>query len=273
MSGHLHDSSAHVLDRLGDHLEGDLTPEDFTRVDAHLAECSACAAELRELRETVALLRGLPDPVPSPRLAADVMQRIEVEGDSRGRVIELFREVAQPRVVAALAAGIAALALFSTLDVGEGGLLGPSSDPDRGRDVPTVASDTGAEIARRPRSLPPVPAATRSFSRRRQAILVGLQPRVMPPRRATAISEAPRYGFFGSAAPEVPMRDLETEFEALMADPQAFLERVERTSASARRPMIGPLVEHSARRGGVSEINRFLGRAAAPMAVPVSTAR
>lgn len=277
MSGHLHDSSAHVLDRLGDHLEGDLTPEDFTRVDAHLAECSACAAELRELRETVALLRGLPDPAPSPRLAADVMQRIEVEGDSRGRVIELFREVAQPRVVAALAAGIAALALFSTLDVGEGGLLGPSSDSDRGliarRDVPTVASDTGAEIARRPRSLPPVPAAPGSFSRRRQAILVGLQPRVMPPRRATAISEAPRYGIFGSAAPEVPMRDLDTEFEALMADPQAFLERVERTSASARRPMIGPLVEHSARRGGVSEINRFLGRAAAPMAVPVSTAR
>jgi hypothetical protein len=88
-----------------------------------------------------------------------------------------------------------------------------------------------------------------------------------------AISEAPRYGLFGSAAPEVPLRDLEAEFEALMADPQAFLERVERTSAYARRPMIAPLVEYSARRGGVSEINRFLGRAAAPAAVPASTAR
>ncbi|MBW2288125.1 MAG: zf-HC2 domain-containing protein [Deltaproteobacteria bacterium] len=277
MSDHSHDPRGHVLDRLGDHLEGDLTPEDFTRVDAHLAECSACMAELRELRETVALLRGLPDPVPPPRLVAGVMQRIEVEGDSRGRVIELFREVAQPRVIAALAAGIAALALFSTLDVGEGGLLGPSSDPDRGliarRDVPAGVPDAGAESARRPRSLSPAPAAPGSFPRRQQAILVGLEPRVMPPRRAMAISEAPRYGIFGSAAPEVPLRDLESEFEALMADPQAFLDRVERTSASARRPMIAPLVEHSVRRGGVSEINRFLGRAAAPVAVPVSTAR
>ena len=175
---------------MGDHLEGDLTPEDFTRVDAHLAECSACAAELRELRETVALLRGLPDPVPSPRLAADVMQRIEAEGDSRGRVIELFREVAQPRVIAALAAGIAALALFSTLDVGEGGLLGPSSDPDRGLiasarcphccpRIPGQRSHVDRALCHRyPRHRDPSP-------RRRQAILVGLQPRVMPPRRAT----------------------------------------------------------------------------------------
>lgn len=104
-------------------------------------------------------------------------------------------------------------------------------------------------------------------------MLVGLQPSVMPSQRELVASAAPRYGLFGSADAEIPMRDLDSEFETLMADPQAFLERVERTSASARRPMIGPLVEHSARRGGVSEINRFLGRAAAPMAVPVSTAR
>jgi hypothetical protein len=277
VSDTLHVSSGHVVERLGDHLEGDLSHEDFARVDAHLAECSACAAELRELRQTVALLRGLPDPVPPPRLAADVMQRIEVEGGSRGRVIELFREVAQPRVVAALAAGIAALAFISTLVVGEGVRLGTSSDPDRGqiaeRRVPASAPDTGTEIARRPQPLSPVPAAPGSFRRRGPVMLVGFQPPVMPPQRELLAPAAPRYGFFGSAGPEVPMRDLDSEFEALMADPQAFLERVERTSASARRPMIGPLVEHSARRGGVSEINRFLGRAAAPMAVPVSTAR
>jgi hypothetical protein len=277
VSDHLQVSSGHVVERLGDHLEGDLSPEDFARVDAHLAECSACAAELRELRETVALLRGLPDPVLPPRLAADVMQRIELEGISRGRVIELFREVTQPRVVAALAAGIAALAFISTLVVGEGVLLGTSPDPDRRqvaeRRVPASAPDTGTEFASRPRTLSPVPAAPGSFRRRRPVMLVGLQPPVMPPQRELVASAAPRYGLFGSADAEVPMRDLDSEFEALMADPQAFLERVERTSASARRPMIGPLVEHSARRGGVSEINRFLGRAAAPMAVPVSTAR
>jgi hypothetical protein len=269
--------SAHVVDKLCDHLEGDLSPKEFKRVDAHLAECSACAEELRELRETVALLRGLPDPVPPPRLVADVMQRIEGQGGSGSRVIELFREVAQPRVFAALAAGIAALAVFSTQDVGEGDLLGSSSDSDRGLiesgDVLAGDPDTGTETARRPQSLSPVPVAPVFYSQRNRAILTGLEPRVMPPQRATVISTAPRYGIYGSAAPEVPLRDLDTEFEALMADPQAFLERVERTRASARRPMIAPLVEHSARRGGVSEINRFLGRAATPMVVPVSTTR
>lgn len=269
--------SNHVHDLLGDRLEGDLTSEDFTRVDAHLADCSECATELRELRETVALLRGLPDPMPPPRFVADVMQRIEVEGVSRGRVIELFREVARPLAVAALAAGIAALALFSSLDVGEEGLLGLSSDPGTGlvamRQSPPGVPDTGAESARRPRSLSPVPAARGSFARQRPVTFAGLQPLVVPSRGVMTVSESPRYGIYGSAAPEVPMRDLDTEFEALMANPQAFLERVQHTSASARRPMIAPLVEHSARRGGVSDINRFLGRAAAPMAVPVSLAR
>jgi hypothetical protein len=267
--------SAHVLDRLSDHLEGDLTPEEFARVDAHLAECDACARELGELRETVALLRGLPDPVPSPRLSADVMQRIADEGAPSGRVIELFREVAQPRVVAALAAGIAALALFSTLEIGWGGLLGPQSDPDRGRiamrDVPAGVPVPGAEGARRPRPLSPEPATSESLAGRAPTGLVDLQPRGLPLRRAA--DEPVRYGFFGSAAPEVPLRDLDGEFEALMANPHAFLERVERTSAPARRPLVGPIVEHSARRGGMSEVNRLLGRAAAPMAVPASTDR
>ena len=269
--------NGHVLDQLGDHLEGDLTPEEFTRVDAHLADCSACAAELRELRETVALLRGLPDPVPSPHLAAGVMQRIAAEDESHGRVIELFRGAAQPRFVAALAAGIAALALISTLEVGGGDLLGSSSDPDRGpiatRDVLAGVPVAGAESERRPRSASPATAEPASPVRHRPTVLVGLQPRVVPPQRAFAATGPPRYGFFGGAAPEVPLRDLDAEFEALMANPHAFLERVERTSVSARRPMIAPLVEHSARRGGVSEMNRLLVRAAAPMAAPVSTAR
>jgi len=269
--------TAHVRDRLSDHLEGDLTPDEFARVDAHIAECDACARELRELRETVALLRGLPDPVPSPQLTADVMQRIAGEGAPSGRVIELFREVAQPRVIAALAAGIAALALFSTLEIGGGGLLGPSSDPDRGliakRDAPAGVPVAGAEGARRPRPLPPVPVASDSLAGRTPTVLVGLPPRGMPPQRAAAEPADLRYGFFGSAAPEVPLRDLDGEFEALMANPHAFLERVERTAAPARRPLVAPLVEHSARRGGVSEVNRLLGRAAAPMAVPASTSR
>ena len=43
-------TDTHVRDRLGDHLEGDLSLDERSRVDAHLARCTECADELRELR-------------------------------------------------------------------------------------------------------------------------------------------------------------------------------------------------------------------------------
>jgi hypothetical protein len=94
---------------------------------------------------------------------------------------------------------------------------------------------------------------------------------VVPPRRLAPSNPAERFGFFGSAAPEVPLRDLDGELEGLMEDPVAFLDRIRRTAKAARRPMIAPLVEHSARRGDAAAVARYLGMAAQPSAVPVST--
>jgi hypothetical protein len=265
--------SRHVLDRLSDHLEGDLAPDEFARVDAHLGECDMCARELREQRETVALLRGLPDPDPPSGFAADVMQRIADEGAPRRRVIEGFRRAAQPRHVAALAAGLAAAVVSYTLVIGEGGLLGPSSDPDPVQ----IASDsgpagvpvTGTRGADRPRPSSPVPA-TPVFSPQQASVVLAGNTSGAPP---VQVATPPRYGFVGNAAPEIPMRDLEAEVDALMANPDAFLERVERASATSRRPFVAPLVGYSARRGGVSGVHQLLQRAAAPMAVPASTGR
>jgi hypothetical protein len=266
--------SRHELDRLSDHIEGDLAPDEFARVDAHLAECDSCALALRDLRETVALLRGLPDPVPPPEFAADVMQRVARDRGARGRVTPLFREIAQPRVAAALAAGLVALWFFHPLVIGRGGLLGPSSDPEGIRVVlgpaPVGGPVAGAEGEIRPRPSSPVPVTPIGFPRQAPTHLIAFEQRGLPPRIGQA---APRFGFYGSAAAEIPMRDLEAEVEALMADPDAFLARFERASAPSRRPFIGPIVDYSARRGGVSEVNRLLGRAAAPMVVPASTSR
>jgi len=264
----------HVKDRLGDHLEGDLSLEERSRIDAHLAHCSECAAELRELRATVALLRGLPDPEPPIRLAAEVMSRIEAGEGSEPRIVALFRRVSEPRFAAALAAGIAGLVLFTSLEFGTGDFLGTPSDRSRDhfavRSDPDGVTDVRAVRARRPPSLHRATVVRGTPTPRRPIHTLVAFEGVVPPRRLPLEGQSGQFGFFGRAAPEVPLRDLDGEFEALMKDPVAFLDRVRRTAEEARRPMIAPLVEHSARRGDVAAVARHLG-VAQPIAVPVST--
>jgi hypothetical protein len=268
-------TDTHVRDRLGDHLEGDLSLDERSRVDAHLARCAECADELRELRATIRLLRGLPDPEPPARLTAEVMRRIEAGEGSEPRVVRVFRRAGEPRFAAALAAGIAGLVLFTSIDFGGGGLLGTPSDPapesfavrsDRGG-----VTDVRAMGARRPLPLHRTTVARGTAPPERSFQMLVASHAVEPPRRPEPQSQAARFGFFGSAAPEVPLRDLDGELEGLMEDPAAFLDRMRRTAEAARRPMIAPLVEHSARRGDVAAVARYLGMAAPPAAVPAST--
>lgn len=258
----------HVNDRLSEHLEGDLSLAESIRVDRHLAQCSVCSAELRELRSTVALLRGLPDPEPSQRLRASVMQRIEAGEGRRPLLLQLFGPVGEPRFATALAAGCAALAAFSVFHFGAGVFLGTTSEPSpnsvamRGNSgVVTVADASGASQR--------LPGRSASAAEGIRAILVGFDT-AMPPERPSAESFARSFGFSGAAAPSVPLRDLDGEIERLMDDPTPFLERMRRTAVSERRPMIAPLVEHAARRGDVALVARTLGMAAPPTAVPAS---
>jgi hypothetical protein len=253
-------------------MAGDLSAAELERVEAHLADCTECA---EELRATVALLRGLLDPEPPARLTADVMRRIEAGEGRRPRIVEFVRQASEPRFAAALAAGIAALALFTSFDFGAGSLLVSSLDPSRERLVvrsdPASATAARAMRARRPPSLYRATVARGTPARRppRQSLVAW--DGFMIPQRPIPGGSSQRFGFFGSASPEVPLRDLDGELEALMDDPAAFLDRVRRTAVEARRPMIAPLVEHSARRGDVAEVARFLGVAGQPIARPAST--
>jgi anti-sigma factor RsiW len=53
--------SCHALVELvSDYLEGVLSPADHARFEAHIAGCDNCAAYLRQMRETLALLGTLP---------------------------------------------------------------------------------------------------------------------------------------------------------------------------------------------------------------------
>jgi hypothetical protein len=256
------------------HLDGpvdrDLTAAELARVEAHLAECDDCA---REMRATVSLLRGLPDPEPPARLAADVMRRIAAGEGRRPRFVELLRIAGEPRFAAAVAATVAGLVLFTSMEFGTGSLVNSTSDPSRERLAvsgdPAGATDARATGARRPPPLSRAAVARGTPPQQRPLPAIVAFERLAPPQRPAAQDPSQRFGFFGGASAEVPLRDLDGELDALMANPGAFIDRVGRTAEEARRPMIAPLVERSTHRGDVAAVARQLG-AARPLAVPVT---
>jgi predicted anti-sigma-YlaC factor YlaD len=87
-------------------LDGELSPGERTRVDAHLATCVACA---RELRLYTALFRGvarLPRAVPSADLAARITGAALADRRARRR-FKLFEAVGSAYAAAFVAALIA----------------------------------------------------------------------------------------------------------------------------------------------------------------------
>jgi anti-sigma factor RsiW len=49
-----------LVELVSDYLEGALPPDEHSRFEAHVAGCGNCAAYLRQMRETLALLGTLP---------------------------------------------------------------------------------------------------------------------------------------------------------------------------------------------------------------------
>jgi len=255
----------HVSDRLGEHIEGDLSLAEQSRVDRHLAECAACSAELRELRSTIALLRGLPDPELPERLTADVMRRIAA-GEGRGLRVPLFlARLGEPRFATALAASCAALVALTISDFGAGVFLGTSPEPSPDS-VTTQGNSGGFTVADAPGASQRLPGRSASETEGTRTALVAFGT-ATPPQRSAAAGAAPAFGLLRGSVPPVPLRDLDGELDGLMADPGPFLEQMRRTAVPARRPLIAPLVEHSARRGDVTLVARTVGMAV-PAAAP-----
>jgi hypothetical protein len=129
--------------RLSDYLERDLSPDERSRVEAHLASCPPCGSELRELRATVSLLQRLPDVEHPAGLADAVMARVARDASRPSRVITLVRRAAEPRFAASLAAGIAGLMLV--VQAGDPGLTTQPS-PTRDAQFAAYGSHTAAGL-------------------------------------------------------------------------------------------------------------------------------
>jgi anti-sigma factor RsiW len=125
-----------VRARLNEYLERDLPTREFDRVSKHLAECTECRAELRDLEATVGLLRRLPDPELPPAFTETVMARVRAgEAEPAGALVWLRRLTEPAR---ALPMALATLALA----VG----IGTWRDPEA-VEVPTVVASAQADRA------------------------------------------------------------------------------------------------------------------------------
>ena len=148
---------------LPDYLEGELSPQSRSDVDAHLADCAECATEVAEMEATVRLLRGLPEPETPPMIAANVMRRIRAgETEPRGlaRLRRSLAAVFEPSfVLPASAMAVAALVVVVVQGPAGPQLFGDDASQPGTRVAParSAAVATLPDTARTPR----VPVARR----------------------------------------------------------------------------------------------------------------
>ena len=111
---------AEARSQMADYLEAELDLTKRALLDAHLDACESCSREFGEMRATIALLRGLPDPEPAPFLVESVMRRIR-EGEGSlgfgGRLREWIGTLASPQIaLPATALGLGLLMAAGVLD-------------------------------------------------------------------------------------------------------------------------------------------------------------
>jgi anti-sigma factor RsiW len=163
--------------RMADYLEGDLPLQKRALFDAHLDTCEQCAQDLKELRTTISLLRGLPDPEPPADLVDNAMRRIragEAQPTVGDRIREWLSSLAAPGFAVPATAVVAAMALA---------LLSGQLDPSQ----LGLGSPRGTEIAaERPEARPPRVVAqlgteTQVASRVSPSVPTAPSPRVQTP--------------------------------------------------------------------------------------------
>ncbi len=231
---------------LGDYLEGDLGVPERAAVEAHLGRCGRCREELQGLRDTVALLRGLPAPTPPRDLAPLVMARIESER-REGWLRGAFRGLDATRT-GLLAAGLACFALVGLWPRGAGDPVPPRSAPAREPAIDVARNAAGGPIRRpsRPAVGPWPPAA----SHRVAAFSGGVAP-------LAGIAELP------AGASMQRERELDRQLERLMGDPATFLARM---GPDVRGERFARLAQHAARRGRAASVATRLNAVSHPLA-------
>ena len=246
---------ARVRSHLGDHLEGDLELQFRARVDEHLGRCASCAAELSELRSTVALLRSLPAPQPPGELAGEVMQRIDAGEGRMRRTPAVIRHLFTPQVAAALAAGLTGFAIFTSIETSW------VEAPEATADVPAEVAAVAQEAIDMWNKEPITIAKTKA-----------VEPRLAASERSAAnrfYRPDPRHmvvGFYGRVDPDLQQLDLDGQLDRAKRDPRGFLKQMDEVAEPERRSRVAPLVVRADRRGDAQAVARRLRDTSHPLA-------
>ena len=246
---------ARVRSHLGDHLEGDLDLRFRARVDEHLGRCASCARELSELRSTVGLLRSLPAPQPPAELANEVMRRIGAGEGHTQQSRAVIRNLFGPRVAAALAAGLAGFAIFTSVETSW------VQSPEVIAVAPTEAVTADQKAIDMWENSPPTFATARSVKPRLAAIERRAANRFYrPDLRSMAV------GFYGRVDPDLQQLDLDGQLDRAKRDPRGFLRQVNEIAEPERGSRIAPLVVRAGRRGDAQAVARRLRATSHPLA-------
>ena len=153
------------------HVEGDLSPAESARVEAHLAGCASCAAFAGELRESQRALKELAQEELDPAALAAVRRRVGLALDAGGASRPARRPAALWALAAAAGVAVVAFLLQRPAD-------GPPPQPPSPSAAapPRVASPVGPAVR------PPAAVASASAEAPRATA-----PR--PARRATTVRE------------------------------------------------------------------------------------
>jgi hypothetical protein len=117
---------ARVDRRLSEWLDGELEPAVAREVSSHLSQCAACARRAEELRRVSGLLADLPRLEAREPVAAQVLERLEMEAEARRPALAvLFRGFAAARPLILPSLAPAALVLVGVL----AGVLALDSGP------------------------------------------------------------------------------------------------------------------------------------------------
>ncbi len=220
-------------------MEDDLRADERDQVQAHVASCAICDRDLSELRDTVALLHGLRDQEPPPLLADAVMSRIRAGEAEPPRLRRVLSRFADPGTGLALAAGVAGLLVFATLEPLRIQL--PGRDPAETREatklpvIPTIADYAGPAV---PRYRGPVQT-------------LAAQPMMNNPVRRMA-AFGPGLSIPESAMP-VPWPSLGDELNHLRFNPQAYVMQLNSLSPDERSRTLARLANHAVKRNAAFE--------------------
>ena len=83
----------HPDELLADYVDGSLTPEEGAAVDAHLASCARCRAEVDVASRAARALASLPEPRAPAGVTDAAIAETEALGGQRGHLADGRRQV------------------------------------------------------------------------------------------------------------------------------------------------------------------------------------